>query len=157
MAIEELFQRFAFVDIIAILTLTGLAIKELITFFDWVKQRTKGPVEKELTRNQAMAKAEDKMEQLSCRQEECEQKLNDIYKLVQILIDSDKDDIKAWITEKHHFYCYQLGYIDDFSLDCIEKRYGHYQDENGNSFVGDMMKDIRALPRVSNISNVENK
>ena len=95
MAIEELFQRFAFVDIIAILTLTGLAIKELITFFDWVKQRTKGPVEKELTRNQAMAKAEDKMEQLSCRQEECEQKLNDIYKLVQILIDSDKDDIKA--------------------------------------------------------------
>ena len=34
MAIEELFQRFALVDIIAILTLTGLAIKELVSFFD---------------------------------------------------------------------------------------------------------------------------
>lgn len=155
MAIEELFQRFAFVDIVAILTLTGLAIKELVTFFDWIKQRSKGPIEKEISRKQAMVQAEEEIEKLTNKQQECETKLNEIYKLVQILIDSDKDDIKAWITEKHHFYCYQLGHIDDFSLDCIEKRYGHYRDENGNSFVGDMMKDIRALPRVSNISNIE--
>ena len=151
MAIEELFQRFAFVDIIAILTLTGLAIKELVSFFDWVKQRTKGPVEKEITRKQAMAEAKEEIEELSGKQQECETKLNDIYKLVQILINSDKDDIKAWITEKHHFFCYQRGCIDDFSLDCIEKRYAHYQEENGNSFVGDMMKEIRALPRVSSV------
>lgn len=151
MAIEELFQRFAFVDIIAILTLTGLAIKELVSFFDWVKQRTKGPVEKEMTRNQAMKQAKEEIEELSCKQQECETKLNDIYKLVQILINSDKDDIKAWITEKHHFFCYQRGCIDDFSLDCIEKRYAHYQEENGNSFVGDMMKEIRALPHVSSV------
>ena len=151
MAIEELFQRFAFVDIIAILTLTGLAIKELVSFFDWVKQRTKGPVEKEITRKQAMTEAKEEIEELSSKQQECETKLNDIYKLVQILINSDKDDIKAWITEKHHFFCYQRGCIDDFSLDCIEKRYAHYQEENGNSFVGDMMKEIRALPRVSNV------
>ena len=151
MAIEELFQRFALVDIIAILTLTGLAIKELVSFFDWVKQRTKGPVEKEITRKQTMTEAKEEIEELSSKQQECEAKLNDIYKLVQILINSDKDDIKAWITEKHHFFCYQRGCIDDFSLDCIEKRYAHYQEENGNSFVGDMMKEIRALPRVSSV------
>lgn len=151
MAIEELFQRFAFVDIVAILTLTGLAIKELVSFFDWAKQRAKGPVEKEMTRNQAMKQAKEEIEELSCKQQECEVKLNEIYKLVQILINSDKDDIKAWITEKHHFFCYQRGCIDDFSLDCIEKRYAHYKEENGNSFIDDMMKEIRALPRVSSV------
>ena len=44
--------------------------------------------------------------------------------ILSILIDSDKDDIRGWIVEKHHFYIAQ-GWIDDFSMDCIEKRYAH--------------------------------
>ena len=67
------------------------------------------------------------------------------------MVESDKDDIKAWITEKHHFYCYEKRHIDDYSLDCIEKRYAHYQDEGGNSFVEDLMKDIRKLPKTSSL------
>ena len=37
--------------------------------------------------------------------------------------------------------------IDDFSLDCIEKRFAHYQDEGGNSFIAALMAEIRALPK----------
>ena len=65
---------------------------------------------------------------------------------INLLIDSDKDDIKSWITDKHHFYVYQQKWIDDYSLDCIEKRYHHYKDEGGNSFIRDLMIEIRQLP-----------
>ena len=76
---------------------------------------------------------------------------------VDILIASDKDDIKAWITEKHHYFCYDLGYIDDYNLQCIEARYKHYKEEDGNTFIDGFMGDIRALPIVSVISKKENK
>ena len=56
-----------------------------------------------------------------------------------MLIESDKDDIKAYITREHHFFCYEQGWIDDFSLDCLEKRYAHYKIEGGNTFIDGFM------------------
>ena len=44
-------------------------------------------------------------------------------------MNSDKDAIKAFITREHHYFCYQKKWIDDYSLDCIEKRYEHYKEE----------------------------
>lgn len=85
--------------------------------------------------------------------------LNTLKESVHLLLVSDKDDIKAWITEKHHYFVYKLKYIDAYSLDCIEKRYAHYKDEGGNSFVADLMHDIRSLPKVSHpvIHNQDDK
>jgi hypothetical protein len=36
---------------------------------------------------------------------------------------SDKDSIKAFITKEHHYFCYEKGWIDDYNLDCLEKRF----------------------------------
>ena len=62
-----------------------------------------------------------------------------------MVIDSDKDAIKAYITEKHHYFT-EKGWIDYQSLDVLEKRFKHYTDEGGNSFIEDLMEDIRKLP-----------
>lgn len=83
------------------------------------------------------------------------EQINKMTKLINILIKSDKDDIKAWITEKHHYFCYDLGYIDDYNLQCVEARYKHYKEEDGNTFIDELMKDIRALPIVSAIHKKE--
>ena len=66
---------------------------------------------------------------------------------LNLLLDSDRDAIKAHIVEKHHYFCYTKKYIDDYSLDCLEKRYEHYVAENGNSYVEDLMEELRALPK----------
>ena len=71
---------------------------------------------------------------------------------IKIIVCCHKDDIKAWITEKHHYFCYKVGHIDDYNLDCIEKRYSHYRHEGGNSFVDDLMKEIRALPKTRDLN-----
>jgi hypothetical protein len=64
-------------------------------------------------------------------------------------VDSDKDDIKAFITDKHHYFCYERKWIDDYSMDCIERRYSHYKDEGGNSFIATLMDELKALPKQS--------
>lgn len=58
---------------------------------------------------------------------------------------SDMHDIKSWIVEKHHYYV-QRGWIDDFAMDTIEHRYTDYKAENGNSYIAELMAELRSLP-----------
>ncbi len=68
------------------------------------------------------------MHTLKENQETTDTVLNELSKKIDMLVDSDKDAIKSYITKEHHYFCYQVGWIDDFSLDCLEKRYQHYED-----------------------------
>ena len=86
------------------------------------------------------------MRSLTANQQQMTQTLEKLSEKIDMLIDSDKDDIKSFITREHHFFCYQKKWVDDFSLDCIEKRYSHYKEEGGNSFITGFMNDLRALP-----------
>ena len=87
------------------------------------------------------------MAKLEANQQTTDRILNDLSDKIDMLIDSDRDDIKSYITREHHYFCYQKKWIDDFSLDCCERRYQHYSDEGGNSFIGQFMEELRALPK----------
>ena len=51
------------------------------------------------------------------------------------------------IIEKHHFFCYEVGSIDDLSLQHLETRYHFYEASGGNTYISKLMNEIRALPR----------
>ena len=87
------------------------------------------------------------MKELSKQQEKTSKQLESICNKIDMLISSDKDNIKSYITKEHHIFVYQKGWIDDYSLDCIERRFQHYKDEGGNSFVEDLMNELRELPK----------
>lgn len=55
--------------------------------------------------------------------------------------------IRLTIKKEHHFYVYQKGTIDAYSLDCIERLYDRYVSEGGNTYVKELMKDLRELPK----------
>jgi hypothetical protein len=46
-----------------------------------------------------------------------------ILEQIKNLTKSDRDAIKAYITKEHHHFCYEAGWIDDYNLDCIERRF----------------------------------
>ena len=87
------------------------------------------------------------IETLTNKQNATDEYLKAMSEKIDLLIDSDRDAIKSQITREHHRFCYELEEIDDFSLDCLEKRYKHYADEGGNSFIKGFMQDLRKLPR----------
>lgn len=142
---KELFSKYSVDEVVMFIIMLALAIKGLISFIDWAHDRLKQYFNKETKVNSV----EEQLKQIIESQQALSDKVDGISAQVEILFNSDRDDIKAWITEKHHYFCYKLGYIDDFNLNCIEKRYEHYKEENGNSFVADLMADIRRLPIVS--------
>ena len=70
-----------------------------------------------------------------------------------MLISSDKDSIKAWLTAQHHHFM-EKGTIDYYSFDCISRRYEHYKEEGGNTFIDDLMEDINNLPKIGDKKHI---
>ena len=133
----ELLKNFSISEIMIFIILLILAIKGGINTLDWFHQRG----EKFFRKNYQKPKELDHDIQI------IKQSISELTKHVNMLIDSDKDDIKAFITRQHHYFVYQKGWIDDYSLDCIQQRYNHYQHQGGNSFICTLMKELRGLPK----------
>lgn len=64
---------------------------------------------------------------------------------VKLLVESDKEDIKAYVTQEYNKWIPQ-GHIDLITLQSIEARYSKYVEEKGNGFVKKMIDDLRNLP-----------
>ena len=137
----ELLQNYTVAEIISFIILLSLAIKAIISFLDQAKERLFKFFRKEEKGNSL----DDTLSKIIESQEQLSKEIKKINDTIEILIHSDKDDIKSFITKEYHHFMAQ-GWIDDYSLDCIEKRYRHYIDEGGNSFIGQLMIEIRKLP-----------
>ncbi len=134
---KTLLETFSISQIVLYTILVLIAFKGVVTFFDWFTSRG---VDYFKTKYQ-------KPKQLQQSVENMAKTLTTLAEKVDMLIQSDKDDIKAFITRQHHYFCYQKGWIDDHSLDCIERRFEHYRHQGGNSFIETLMEQIRDLPK----------
>ena len=139
----DLLKNFTLEQILVFAVLLALAIKGVVSFYDWIKER-----------NHKAAKIANQPVKLQNNVQKHDEQIKDLKDSIQLLankvdllINSDKDAIKAFITKEHHYFCYQKGFIDDYSLDCIEKRYSHYKEQGGNSFIKTLIEEMRALPR----------
>ena len=160
----ELLSKYSVNEILIFMVLLAVAFKTVSSFLDWAREKRKSvtlqemkpdelskSIEKEAQRREEQLqeleiKRERDAAELRAQVSEVAQHVNDMTDKIDLLIQSDKDDIKAFITREYHYFCEQKGWIDDYSLDCIEKRYDHYVEEKGNSFISGLMDKIRNLP-----------
>lgn len=181
---EELLTKYTLTEIILFVFALATALKGFFMLWDFFYDRIKKHFKKETDKEQEKTDLtqqladistqiesireghkEDKAEileqvkniniQHTLDRQELIKKIDETKTTISVLLASDKDDIKSWITEKHHYFCYEKKVIDDYSLDCIEKRYQHYLDEGGNSYIATLMNEIRALPKVSMLREME--
>ena len=140
---KQLFTSYSISEIILFLIILAIAIRNFVQFIDLSKKRAKQAInenEKPLQLENITKQHEQQLEKIRIQLQELKESIN-------LLIESDRDDIKHSITRNHHYFCYEVGSIDDYSLDCLERKYTHYKDEGGNSFVASMMEDLRNLHR----------
>lgn len=150
----ELISNYSISEILIFFIIFAIGVKSLVSFIDWAIERIKKIFNKENDKKDEIEDIQERLERsnqnfntLSENQNELKNKLLEITNKIELLIESDKDDIKSYITKEHHYFCYNLQWIDDYNLDCIEKRYAHYKEEGGNSFIKELMEEIRALPK----------
>lgn len=150
---QALIDNYSFSEIMTFLITFALALKGLVTFWEWAIDKLKNKFKKESDKETELDTIKNTLDEyrkdyeiLKDNQLQLQEDIKYIIDKVDMLIDSDKDDIKAFITRGHHYFCYQRKWIDDYSLDCIERRYRHYTEEGGNSFIKKLMDELRALP-----------
>ena len=143
----ELLKTFPPSQLLILLILLALAFKEAVSFILWFKDLI---TKRDNSKEEKSEEQKNKDERLVAAEnniEELKSVISEIKDDVKLLIVSDRDDIKADITKDHHYFCYHLHWIDDYSMDCLERRYKHYVDEDGNSFISQLMDELRALPK----------
>lgn len=146
-ALIELLTQFTPWQIILFIILLAVAIKEISDFVDWLKQKINKRDESLKTDYEVKQENEERLDRLETNMNKLTENVGNITDKIDVLIASDRDAIKASITKEHHHFCYEKGWIDDYSLDCLEHRFQHYQEEHGNSFIENLMNEIRALPK----------
>ena len=148
---KDLVGTYSAQEILLFIVTFALAIKGFVSFWDWGYARLKQVFKKESDQEQEMDSIQHRFDEHLKNYEIMQNNQNETLRLltekINLLIDSDKDSIKSFITERHHHFCYEEEWIDDYSMDCLEKRFKHYEDEGGNSFVESLMEEIRELPK----------
>lgn len=143
---QTLFEQFDLKTIIIVLLLALFAFVEISKGIDYLSNKRKSKNTEELAQENRFANLESKETENEVAIQKVQCDVKDIKQSVDLLVESDKDDIRAWITDKYHYFM-KLGYIDDFTLDCMERRFRSYKQEGGNTYVDGMMDAVRKLPR----------
>lgn len=143
----DLLSKYSIGEILIFVIIFSLGIKQAIELKDWFKSKLKKNTDEIISEQERNKIIDEKLKQYDKTLLNLNNCIENFNKKLTILIDSDKDDIKAYIVEKHHYFCYAQKWIDDYSMDCLERRYAHYVEENGNSYVESLMEQLRALPR----------
>lgn len=141
----EIFTMFSFYEILLIIAAAALMVKGTISFMQWAWKNLSLLFKKEENKKGEIKNIKERLDKTENTMTQESARLNKVQESLQFLIESDREDIKAWITDKYHHFEAQ-GWIDYYSLECIETRYARYVKEGGNSFIEDLMAKIRALP-----------
>lgn len=91
---------------------------------------------------------ETKMNELNITMSEFRKDINANKDQLDVLIASDKESIKSFIVSCY-YQAKSDGYVNSHLMQIIEERYETYKKENGNSYVGGLMNELRAFPHTA--------
>lgn len=60
-----------------------------------------------------------------------------------------QENTRSYLINAHHRFCYEIHAIDDLSLQAMERRYLYYKTAGGDSFIDNLMDEVRNLPKIN--------
>ena len=152
----ELLKAYSVEQILIFCVMLLFAIKSAVDLAEWMYEKYTKKFNKDYSVLEKEEDTEEKYNELKNQldtlmsefhgfSQRMENKMENIDSQLIQLAQSDMHDIKSWMVEKHH-QLIEAGWVDDFTMDTIEKRFDDYKKENGNSYVEGLVNEIRALP-----------
>ena len=135
----------------AVLTCYKVLKKEIKKHDDEIAERIRNNASEEEFKNQMKELAEDFKEMknnMTNMHTEIMEMKTDLYNNLNMVIESDKESNRLSIVSTY-YDAMEKGYIEVYLLQALEYRYERYLDENGNSFIENLMKELRRLPHES--------
>jgi septal ring factor EnvC (AmiA/AmiB activator) len=155
-AITDLLAQYSFESLL--LTVLGLAvgIKYCAELIDWFYTKVKKFFNSQSEKQTDAEKTLDKLNTIADSLETVDGKLDNLNNKVQklerdseITTDRLQEQARSFIIDKHHYFCYEVEAIDDINLQSLERQYLYYVKAGGDSFIENLMAEVRALPKIS--------
>lgn len=155
----ELINAFGIGTVVIVLL---IAIPAIVNFITWCKklwQKRTAFIEENVEKGRQKEKIEEAKEQRlqdgEVRMSQTEADISDLKTIIQkqqeqidLLIESDKLNIKTWIKEQHEKWMPRKC-IDSQTLELLCQRYKLYKLEGGNSWAKKLFDELCALPVVT--------
>jgi hypothetical protein len=127
--------------------LVAVSFKEGIELIRYFKNLITKADKKELEKENQIAEILNEIKEIKKDSELMKQSCKYYSQKIDMLVGSDVEDIRAYIIAKYHKHVEKEGWVDDYTMDVLERRYKYYKDEGGNSYIKDLMSEIRKLPK----------
>lgn len=155
-AIQILFSQYSIestIILIILLLLIAKFINELYSYFseqfnEYFNKKNKVDKQHEEIKNE-LKKINNKLDDVYHQNEQLEDRQKIIENQAMLTQERLQENTRSYIIDAHHRFCYQIGGIDDINLQSIERRYLYYKTAGGNSFIDNLMDEIRKLPKLN--------
>lgn len=145
----ELFEIISVEQLLILLVGIGIAVKTISELWEWIHKKFQVHFLKESETDRKEKQIADALQKLQNTVDKLEQQNQAITTNVDLITERMQENSRNFIIDKHHYFVYELGAIDEFSLQSLEREYMYYKRAGGNSFIGKLMDDIRQLPILS--------
>lgn len=140
----EMLKSYSVGEIFIFIVILALAVKEGITLVKFYSKDISEHYDEKHQKEEDIKQANEKLTKLTLMVEQLQKDNEKQNKKIENLIDSDVQDIRSWIVQQHHA-CKQGKHLDDFEMDCVEKRFACYDKEGGNSYIHNLVEEIREM------------
>lgn len=155
-AINTLLNQYSFADIIILLITIGIAIKFIGDLWEWFSSRIRKRFNLQSDQQKWQDKIEASIADIKKDTEKFQSQIEDVRYDISMLGEQQEntterlqENTRSFIIDKHHYFCYKVKAIDDINLQSLERRYMYYKTAGGDSFIDDLMDEIRELPKVN--------
>lgn len=134
----QFFQQYTIEATIIFLFMFGTALKQGYELVQYFRNKTVDHVDK-------IREQEEALEQVINNMQQQQKQLQSITDKIDELLASDKDSIKSWIVMLYKQYKKDPFGLDSIQMDLLERRFSHYKKEGGNSYIDNLMQELREI------------
>lgn len=134
----QFFQQYTIEATIIFLFMLGTALKQGYELVQYFRNKTVDHVDK-------IREQEEALEQVINNMQQQQKQLQSITDKIDELLVSDKDSIKSWIVMLYKQYKKDPSGLDSMQMDLLERRFSHYKQEGGNSYIDNLMQELREI------------
>lgn len=134
----QFFQQYTLEATIIFLFMLGIALRQGYELVQYFRNKTFNHVDK-------VREQEEALEQVVKNIQQQQKQLQSITDKIDELLASDKDSIKSWIVMLYKQYKKDPSGLNSMQMDLLERRYSHYKKQGGNSYIDNLMQELREI------------
>lgn len=134
----QFFQQYTIEATIIFLFMFGTALKQGYELVQYFRNKTFNHVDK-------IREQEETLEKVIKNIQQQQKQLQSITDKIDELLASDKDSIKSWIVMLYKQYKKDPSGLNSMQMDLLERRFSHYKKQGGNSYVDNLMQELREI------------